>query len=125
MSQSDVRATELLSSGKAWNGQTLEHFPQGKPLFTVMKMTIQPHTTLPWHTHPVPNTAYIISGSLTIEDKESGKKNTFHAGEAFNESVDLAHCGYTTDEEVEVIIFYAGVEGEELSIPLPGEESEY
>lgn len=125
MSQSSVTSDELLSSGHAWNGEPLTQFPEGKPVFTVMKMVIKPHSALPWHTHPVPNTAYILSGSLTIEDKSSGRKQTFQAGEAFNESVDLAHRGYTTDEQAELIIFYAGVEGAELSVPLPGEEPEY
>lgn len=115
----------LLKSGLAWNGQRLESYPSGELEITVMKMTIPAHSELPWHTHPIPNTAYILSGSLTIEDKESGETKTFHAGEAFNESINIAHRGFTTDESVDVIIFYAGAKGDELSVPLPGEESEY
>lgn len=82
-----------------------------------MKMRFEAHTTLPWHTHPMPNAAYIISGSLTIEDKETGETHVIKAGEAFNESVDDVHRGYTTDEPVEVIVTYAGVEGQPLSVP--------
>ena len=118
-------AETLLQSGQAWNGQHIEHYPAGKPKITVMKMTLPAHSELPWHTHPMPNTAYILSGSLTIEDKASGETKTFNAGEAFNESIDIAHRGFTTDQRAELIIFYAGVEGMELSIPLPGEEAEY
>lgn len=115
----------LLKSGHAWNGQVLENYPVGKLEITVMKMTIPAHSELPWHTHPIPNTAYILSGSLTIEDKSTGKMKKFHAGEAFNESVNTAHRGFTTDEKANVIIFYAGTEGLDLSVPLPGEGSEY
>nr|WP_255610233.1 cupin domain-containing protein [Pantoea sp. DY-17] len=118
-------AETLLQSGQAWNGQHIEHYPAGKPEITVIKMTLPAHSELPWHTHPMPNTAYILSGSLTIEDKASGETKTFNAGEAFNESIDIAHRGFTTDQRAELIIFYAGVEGMELSIPLPGEEAEY
>ncbi|WP_210080808.1 cupin domain-containing protein [Pantoea endophytica] len=118
-------AETLLQSGQAWNDQHIEHYPAGKPEITVMKMTIPAHSELPWHTHPMPNTAYILSGSLTIEDKASGETKTFNAGEAFNESIDIAHRGFTTDQRAELIIFYAGVEGMELSIPLPGEKAEY
>nr|WP_277977550.1 cupin domain-containing protein [Pantoea endophytica] len=118
-------AETLLQSGQAWNVQHIEHYPAGKPEITVMKMTIPAHSELPWHTHPMPNTAYILSGSLTIEDKASGETKTFNAGEAFNESIDIAHRGFTTNQRAELIIFYAGVEGMDLSIPLPGEEAEY
>ncbi len=62
----------LLQSGQAWNGQTLQNYPSGELEITVMKMTIPAHSELPWHTHPIPNTAYILSGSLTIEDKATG-----------------------------------------------------
>jgi len=112
-----VKSEELVSSGSAWNGKAYEKYPEGKPHLTVMKMHFEANTTLPWHTHPMPNVAYIISGSLTIEDKETGTSHKFKAGEAFNESVDDVHRGFTTDEPVEVIIVYAGVEGQELSEP--------
>lgn len=124
-SVTDISSETLLKSGQAWNGQTLEKYPSGPLEITVMKMTLPAYSELPWHTHPIPNTAYILSGSLTIEDKESGHTHTFRAGEAFNESIDTAHRGFTTDEITDLIIFYAGAKGEELSIPLPGEESEY
>lgn len=112
-----VKSEELVSSGSAWNGKAYGKYPEGKPHLTVMKMHFEANTTLPWHTHPMPNVAYIISGSLTIEDKETGTSHKFKAGEAFNESVDDVHRGFTTDEPVEVIIVYAGVEGQELSEP--------
>lgn len=66
-------AETLLQSGEAWNGQHIEHYPVGKPEITVMKMTIPAHSELPWHTHPMPNTTYVLSGSLTIEDKAGGE----------------------------------------------------
>jgi hypothetical protein len=46
------------------------------------------------------------------------------ADEVLNETVDSAHHGYTKDEAEELVIFYAGVEGQELSILLPGEKHE-
>lgn len=112
-----VESVELVKSGSAWNGKSYDKYPEGKPCLTVMKMRFAANTTLPWHTHSMPNVAYIISGSLTIEDKETGKKHEFKAGEAFNESVDDVHRGYTKDEPVEVVVTYAGVEGQPLSIP--------
>ncbi len=112
-----VKSEELVSSGSAWNGKAYDKYPEGKQCLTVMKMHFEANTTLPWHTHPMPNVAYIISGSLTIEDKQTGESRKFIAGEAFNESVDDIHRGFTTDEPVEVIVAYAGVKGQELSEP--------
>jgi hypothetical protein len=34
---------------------------RGNP--TTIKVTIAPHTVLPWHTHPVPNSVYVLSGT--------------------------------------------------------------
>ncbi|MFJ5159988.1 cupin domain-containing protein [Pantoea sp. NPDC088449] len=117
---------ELVSqSGTAWNGQTYKEYPAGKPEISVMRMSLPPHSELPWHTHPMPNTAYILSGQLTIEDKETGKTHCVKAGDALNETINSAHRGYTTDDATELVIFYAGVEGQALSESLPGEESEF
>jgi len=117
---------ELVSqSGAAWNGQAYDGYPSGKPQITVMRMSLPAHSELPWHTHPMPNTAYVLSGQLIIEDKESGQRQHVNAGEALNETVNSAHRGYTAEQATELIIFYAGAEGQSLSEPLPGEEPEY
>lgn len=123
--QEIIKHELIMQSGKAWNGQTYSQYPDGNPQISVMRMSVPPHSELPWHTHPMPNTAYILAGQLTIEDKDSGETHTVTAGEALNETIDSAHRGYTKDEAAELVIFYAGVEGQELSIPLPGEESEF
>jgi hypothetical protein len=63
----------------------------------MIKLTIAAHTALPWHTHPFPNAGYVLSGELTLQDRESGKSETFHAGQAFAESVDDVHRGVSGD----------------------------
>ena len=78
-----AHADILAKSTASWNGKPYTAYPAGQPQLTVLKMTIPPHTALPWHTHPFPNAGYVLSGQLTIEDKASGKNQTFHAGEAF------------------------------------------
>lgn len=126
MPQQDSQQHELvLQSDKAWNGQAYQHYPLGKPHLSVMRMSLPPHTELPWHTHPMPNAAYVLSGQLTIQDKETGECYTVHAGEALNETTDSAHRGYTLDDAAELVIFYAGVEGQPMSVPLPGEAPEF
>ncbi|MBK0089910.1 cupin domain-containing protein [Erwinia sp. S59] len=115
----------VLQSGAAWNKQSYEAYPKGKPLISVMRMSLPPDTELPWHTHAIPNTAYVLSGQLTIENKNTGVTYRAKAGDAINETVNSAHRGYTSELGAELVIFYAGVEGQELSEPLPGEKPEY
>lgn len=115
----------LTQSTASWNGKPYEHYPEGKPELTVLKLTVAPNTALPWHTHPYPNAGYVLSGELTIQDKVSGKQQTFHAGQAFTESVDDAHRGVAGKQPTVVILTYAGVQGKPLSVPLPGEKAEY
>src|SRR5271168_2810714 len=63
----------LLQTTQSWNGKPYTHYPTGQPQLTTIKLTIAPHTALPWHTHPYPNVVYVLSGSLTLHDKASGK----------------------------------------------------
>ncbi|MFS2221704.1 cupin domain-containing protein [Pantoea sp. B65] len=115
--QGDVTTEKLVQSDCAWNGSPYESYPQGRPQLTVMKMTIPAHTLLPWHSHPMPNAAYIISGQLILEDKQTGNTRVVKAGMAFNESTGEIHRGYTTEQPAEVVITYAGVAGMTLSEP--------
>ncbi len=115
----------LLQATKAWNGEAYAHYPTGTPQLTMLRVTIAAHTALPWHTHPVPNAGYVLSGQLTIQDKESGRSQTFHAGEAFAESVDDVHRGVAGDTPTVLILTYAGTPGTQTSKPVQGGDKEY
>jgi hypothetical protein len=56
----------------------------------------------------MPSAAYIVSGELTLERKKDGKKQHFAAGQAVSETVDTLHRGFTGDEPVVLVMFYAG-----------------
>jgi quercetin dioxygenase-like cupin family protein len=88
---STAKREVLLESTHSWNGTDYTHYPTGVPQLTVLKLMIAPNSVLPWHTHPFPNTCYVLSGELTIHDKESAKSVTYHQGQAFAESVDRVH----------------------------------
>jgi quercetin dioxygenase-like cupin family protein len=115
----------LLQSTQSWNGKPYTHYPTGQPELTTIKLTIAPHTVLPWHTHPVPNVVYVLSGTLTLHDKASGKTKVVHAGEAVGESVDDTHRGESGDEPTVLLITYAGTPGVPTSVPAKGEKPEY
>jgi quercetin dioxygenase-like cupin family protein len=105
----------LVQSEASWNGKRYESYPTGVPQLTVVRMTIPARSSLPWHTHAMPNAAYILSGQLTLEERATGRTHTFVAGEAFPESVNDTHRGTTGDEDTVVIVTYATVAGLPLS----------
>jgi quercetin dioxygenase-like cupin family protein len=115
----------LLQTEKSWNGKPYTQYPTGQVQLTTLKVTLAPHTALPWHTHPFPNAVYVLSGTLTLHDKASGKTLVVHQGEAVGESVDDVHRGESGDQPTVLIITYAGIPGTPTSIPAKGEKAEY
>jgi quercetin dioxygenase-like cupin family protein len=115
----------LLQTTESWNGKPYTHYPAGQPQLTTIRLTVAPHTALPWHTHPFPNVVYVLSGSLTLHDQASGKTHVVHQGEAVGESVDDTHRGETGDQPAVLLITYAGTPGVPTSVPAKGEKPEY
>ncbi len=115
---SDVHASvvveTLLKTSKSWDGTPYGPYPSGTPEVTILKIVIPPHATLPWHTHPMLNAAYVLSGELTVETQD-GKKRPLKAGDVLPESVGVVHRGYTGDHPVTLIVFYAGAQGMKLN----------
>jgi quercetin dioxygenase-like cupin family protein len=115
----------LLQTSQSWNGKPYTHYPTGPVQLTTLKVTLAPHTALPWHTHPFPNSVYVLSGTLTLHDKASGKTLVVHQGQAVGESVDDIHRGEAGDQPAVLLITYAGTPGVPTSMPARGEKAEY
>lgn len=115
----------LLQTTQSWNGKPYTHYSTGQPQLTTLKVTIAPHTSLPWHYHPMPNAVYVLSGTLTLHDRASGKTLVVHQGQAVGESVDDVHRGEAGDEPAVLLITYAGTPGVPTSVPAKGEKAEY
>ena len=114
----------LAKRTSSWNDVPYQEYPSGTPELTVMKITIPAHSALPWHTHVMPNAAYVLSGALTVEDRVTGRTQRYVAGTAFTESVGSVHRGSTGAEAAVVIVTYAGVPGAPLSTPVDPESGE-
>jgi quercetin dioxygenase-like cupin family protein len=114
--QSQVKVEQLLQTAQSWDGVKYAAYPTGQPQVTLIKISIPPHTILDWHRHPMISVAYILSGTLTVEKRETGQRKTVHAGQALAETIQTVHRGYTQNEPVELIVFYAGRPGLPLSI---------
>ena len=73
----------------------------------------------------MPNAVYVLSGTLTLRDRASGKTLVVHRGQAVAESVDDVHRGEAGDEPAVLLITYAGTPGVPTSVPAKGEQAEY
>jgi len=111
----DIKSETLLHSSSAWNGVSYEAYSKGAVELSVLRITIPPHSKLKWHTHPMPNAAYIISGEITLEQQGVNMKRHFVAGQVVPEMVNTLHRGITGDQAVVLIVFYAGVQGMPLA----------
>jgi hypothetical protein len=58
----------------------------------------------------------VLSGHLTVEKRDTGERRILKPGQALAETVETTHRGFTTDEPVELIVFYAGRSGLPLTI---------
>ena len=111
-----VKVETLIKSDKMWDGTPLPDYPKGKPEITIIKVTIPAKTTLPMHKHPSINAGYMVKGKLTVVTKE-GKEKKLKAGDPLIELTDKHHYGKNeSDEDAEIIVFYAGTKGVPLSI---------
>jgi len=108
----------LLQSTSSWNGAPYTGYPQGQPELTVLKITIPANAELPWHKHPMPNAAYVLSGEITISGQD-GSARHFFAGQVIAETVDTFHRGVVGDKDAEFIVFYPSIVGMPLSVPKP------
>lgn len=110
-----VKAETLLNASQSWDGTAYEMYPTGRPELTVLRLTIAPNITLPWHTHPMPSAAYVVSGELLVEKQEGGAQKRLVAGDVLPEVVNIRHRGVSGDAGVVLIVFYAGTKGMKLS----------
>lgn len=113
--QSGIKAETLLKADTSWDGVPYTAYPTGRPELTVVRLTIPPHTALPWHIHAMPNAAYVVSGSIVVEKQSDGSSRRLGAGQVLAEMVDTPHRGITGDEPVVLMVFYAGSPGMALS----------
>ncbi|KAB0493776.1 cupin domain-containing protein [Pseudomonas vancouverensis] len=107
----DITREILLRTSQSWDGTRYISYPDAAPELTVLKLVIPANTQLPWHSHPIPNVGYILSGELLVEDQNSGQTRRIKQGEAVAEMVNITHRGVTGDKPVELVVFYAGSKG--------------
>jgi len=113
---SPYEAEVLSKTSSSWNGKALPDYPEGTPEITILKVIIPPGVELPVHEHPVINAGVMLKGRLTVVT-EDGKTLHLKAGDTIVEVVNTWHYGRNEgDEPVEIIVFYAGVQGSPITV---------
>tara|TARA_Y100001968_G_scaffold28189_1_gene21874 strand:- start:1003 stop:1452 length:450 start_codon:yes stop_codon:yes gene_type:complete len=107
----------LLSASESWNGD-LYSYPEGQAQMTLLKITAPVGFRTPVHTHPQPGVAYIVKGKLECVVTADNTR-VFAAGDSFATTFgDTPHyCESVGNESAIVIVAYAGVEEEPVTIP--------
>ena len=111
-----IKVEQVLQTTQSWDSSPYTSYPTGQPQVTVLRITIPPNTALHWHRHPIISVGYVLSGHLTLEKRDTGERTILQAGQAVAETVQTTHRGFTTDEPVELIVFYAGQVGLPLTV---------
>jgi len=111
-----IEVQQILQTTQSWDGTSYQSYPTGQPQLTVLRIKVPPNTALHWHHHPVISVGYVLSGELTLAKKETGERTIVHAGQALAETVQTTHRGFTTNEPVELVVFYAGQVGLPITI---------
>ena len=77
----------------------------------VSRVSIPPHTELPWHWHPGEEFFYVIEGSVTL--KRRGEPDLLTGtGDAQKIAARIIHTGSTGEQGAELVIFRVHAAGE-------------
>ncbi len=115
--QEPVSVITIHSASHSWEGTPLPAYPPGQPQITMARVIIEPGAMLPVHLHHQTITAgVLLRGSLRVVT-DSGESLVLEAGDAIIETQDTWHHGENPGSETaELLVFYAGVEGQPLSV---------
>jgi len=89
---SGVKVTPVVSSTVTMSGQSY-NFPQSSSEVVASIYEIDPGVALPIHKHSFPRFGYVISGTLRVENLETGQSVTFKSGDFILEAVGQWHRG--------------------------------
>ena len=114
-----VRTTELLRTGRSWDGAELPDYPERRPELVCIRYEFPAGQKLGWHHHPVMNYGIVEQGELTIVSRD-GQEKVVRQGEALVEMVGTIHRGENRGS-IPVILnmFYISGEGLPLSVQHP------
>ncbi|MEP9386073.1 cupin domain-containing protein [Mesorhizobium sp. KR9-304] len=106
-----VKSTSVTSTGQAIV------LPQGDVEVTASIFEIAPGAKLPVHKHPFPRYAYVLAGTLKVTSAETGKSDTFKAGDFIVEMIDQWHWGTNIGaDQVKLLVVDQVVAGSQSTV---------
>ena len=106
-----VTAKKILDAKTDAAGRAIQYARKGVPELTGYLVEIPPGGETGWHMHPYPCMAYVLSGTVEVEQK-GGPVRKYKAGDSFAELVKTQHIGRNRGKKpVKILLFVAGVEG--------------
>ncbi len=115
-STDELKVETLVKTTKSWDGKTLASYQKGQPEVTILKITIPPKTKLALHKHPIINAGLMTKGELTVITEEN-EVLKLKEGDTIVEVVGKWHYGINEkDTPAQIIVFYAGIKGEPITI---------
>jgi quercetin dioxygenase-like cupin family protein len=100
----------LLSTSQTVIGQPIA-YPPGVPKVMAAIITMEPGQETGLHLHRAPLFAYMLSGELTVDYGQDGKR-VYRTGNAFLEALNSDHNGRNTGADLaRILAVYMGAEG--------------
>jgi quercetin dioxygenase-like cupin family protein len=102
-----ARVVPLVATSKTIVGETIS-YPPGTAKITSAIVTLKPGESTGFHKHGVPTYGYIVSGAVTVDYGDHGKR-TYKTGAAFMEAMGVWHDG-TNDGQVpcRILVVFMG-----------------
>ncbi len=112
----DITVQQIVKSQTSWNGNALPAYGEGNPEVTMLRIRIPPGASLKPHKHLCINVGLLMKGELTVKT-ETNDSLRIYAGDPIVELVDTWHYGKNTGSiPAEIIVFYAGIEGQPITV---------
>jgi quercetin dioxygenase-like cupin family protein len=86
----NVLVTPVLTTSVTSSGQAIV-LPAKDPTVIVSMYEIAKGATLPEHKHPYPRYAYVLDGEIRVTNTDTGKSETYKAGDFIIEAIDQWH----------------------------------
>lgn len=110
-----VKVSTLLKTSSSWDGKPLQ-YPAGQAEITGMLIEIAPGAETGWHLHQIPSFGMVLAGELEVR-LQDGRVKRLKSGDALAEVVNTLHNGRSVGTTpVKLVVFYAGVVGQPLSV---------
>ena len=113
---SEIKIEKLLQTDTTETGQHINYPDINNEEVNVLKVTIPPGKSTGWHKHLFPVFAYVLKGTLTVQ-QENGKKIHFKKNASVSESINMYHTGMNEGKQpVVLIVFYMGEKDKPVSV---------